>query len=405
MKSNRKTADIFISEDLRLVLESIKTQSDIAKLLLKKRISKELLVDSFVNYISLSSSDKTKISYLTDERMLKIDKSEYWSSSKRFQVKPGGFISKIFKNIPPTEVEKFSNLFRSETTKTKFSFKIVDGQSIKDYYHYDTYASNESGSLGISCMKHENTQKLLNLYRDNTDKIKLLIMLDSNNLLMGRALLWNLDNVKVMDRIYTINDELLTLHFKKWATENNYYYKSEQNWYNTLKFEQLDKPSKELKLSVNLKVSDYTYYPYMDTFKFIDYKGVLYNYQPNVKFNTLCSCDGYKQESDYLKLDDIDRVYRYRGECVLLTYLNVNTIEKNTYWSSSNDCYILKKDAIYNDIIRDYIFNSEYDSFNNWDIININIEKYQIKENTEKINFNSYLRSIFIDNPHYTVVS
>lgn len=386
MKPERKTADIFISQELRLVLETIKTQSEVARLLLKKRISKELLVDSFSNYISISSSDKSKISYLTDERLSKMEEHEYWSSSKRFQAKPGGFISKIFKNIHPTEVEKFSNLFKSETVKPKFTFKIVEGNSIKNYYHYDSYASNENGSLGVSCMKHDNTQKLLNLYRDNSDSIKLVIMLDEYDLLMGRALLWHMNGIKVMDRIYTINDELLQFPFKKWATNNNYYYKSEQNWFNTLKFEQIGKPTKELKLKVELLKSDFKYYPYMDTFKFIDNDGILYNYQPDTSYQTLCSCDGYKQEWDHLKFDELDNVYRYRGECIQVEYLRINTTERNVYWSSCNDCYILRRDAVYDEDVKDYIFNEKYNEFNNWESIN----KIKIKNKNRVINYNPY---------------
>ncbi len=373
----RKTADIFISEELRAILNLIKTQSSVANLLLKKRISKELLADSFVNYISISSADSSKISYLSNERMLNIDESEYWTSPKRFQVKPGGFISKILKDIHPTDVEKFSNLFRSETSKVRFSFKVVDADSIKEYYHYSSYASDSGGSLGVSCMKHENTQKLLNLYRDNQDTVKLLIMLNDDGLLMGRSLLWQTDNIKVMDRIYTINDELLTLHFKKWATENNYYYKSEQNYYSTLRFEQLDKSAKEFKLSIKLKKSNLFHYPYMDTFKFISDDGLLYNYQPeNVDFSTICSCDGDKQPSDILRFDDIDRVYRHNQDCHLVDYANIYTSNKHLYWSSSNNCYILRKDAIYDELARDYIFNSEYNIYNKQASIKDRTDRY-----------------------------
>ena len=64
----RKTTDILTSYDLDLVLEQIKDNSEVARLLLKKRHPIENLVDKHINYISISNSDKTKISYLTPER-------------------------------------------------------------------------------------------------------------------------------------------------------------------------------------------------------------------------------------------------------------------------------------------------------------------------------------------------
>jgi len=236
MAYERKTYDIFISDDLKEILTQFESESVVAQLLLKKRHDKEDLVDNPVNFISISREDRTKLSYLTSERMEVLSPTEYWTSSRRFQAKPGGFISKVFKNVTSREVEKFSNLFRSQVNKPRFNFSIIKGPAIRNFYHYDSYQSDR-GSLGASCMKHEGCQKYLDLYVQNPDKISMLIMTDDYGALMGRALLWNFDSYKIMDRIYTTCDEDLLFYFKQWATENGYLYKSEQNWYNTLQFE------------------------------------------------------------------------------------------------------------------------------------------------------------------------
>ena len=240
----RKTTDILISYELDLVLEQIKDNSEVARLLLRKRHPIENLVDNHINYISISNSDKTKISYLTSERSQNIISSspygegadELWSSSRRFHVKPGAFISKLFKNIQPKEVENFSQLFKNAQNNITSTFKIVSGSDILHYYHHTSYL-RESGSLGNSCMKYDLSQDYLDLYTDNTDKISMLIMVDKNSKLIGRALLWSNDDVKIMDRIYTIDDETYQYHFKKWADDNGYWYKKEQKWNNTLFFE------------------------------------------------------------------------------------------------------------------------------------------------------------------------
>ncbi len=381
MAYERKTIDIFLSEELREVLLQIEHDSLVAQLLLKKRHAKEDLVDDPVNYISTSATDTSKISYLTSDRIEKINPDEYWISSRRFIAKPGAFVTKIFKDIPSKEVEKFSNLYKSFNKKVTFKLSVVSGSDIKRYYHYESYQSDR-GTLGASCMKHDSSQKLLNVYSENPEQIKMLVMTDSCGYLMGRALLWNFDSYKLMDRIYTVCDEDYGFWFKKWATENGYLYKSEQNWYNTLFFEKNGDKKQQLRLKVSLPNKNFRYYPYMDTFKFIDNDNNLYNYQPNVNYLTLCTTDGGHQSSDYLRFDGVDNVYRYSHETCYLEYLNIYTRSSNCYYSESQDCYILCKDAEYNEEARDYIFGDEYMEFNNLD--SIESRKTRYAENREK---------------------
>jgi hypothetical protein len=376
MTYERKTVDILVSDELKSILSEIEHDSLVAKILLKKRHSKESLVDDPINYISISTSDNTKISYLTSDRMSKMEESEYWSSSRRFQTKPGSFVSKIFKDIPAKEVEKFSNLYKTFTKKSKFKFEVVSGTDIKKYYRYDSY-QNDSGTLGSSCMKHDESQRLLDIYSDNTEQLSMLVMINEDGFLKGRALLWKFNSYKIMDRIYTICDEDYAFWFKKWATDNGYLFKSEQNWYNSLFFENIGGKKQELKLKVSLENKKFEYYPYMDTFKFIDSDCNLYNYQPDgIKFKTLCSTDGTKYGGDYLKFDGIDKVYRYSHESCYLEYLDIFTRSGNCYYSDVNDCYILVKDAVWIREINDYIFNSEYSENNNKKEIQRRHDKY-----------------------------
>jgi hypothetical protein len=370
MAYERKTFDLIISEELRTVLLEIESDSLVAQLLLKKRHDKEDLVEDPINFISVAH-DKTKISYLTTDRIAKIeDPSQYWSSSRRFAVKPGGFISKLFKNISAKEVEKFSNLYRAQSNKASFTLSVVDGLKMLTYYHINSYAQ-ERGTLGASCMKYDNCQDYLGIYTHNHNKVKMLVMLNSEGGLMGRALLWDFDTHKIMDRIYTIADEEFAFQFKKWATDNGYLYKSEQNWYNTLNFENLSTPKQELKLSIKLDNFQFRRYPYVDTFKFFDEeKGLLLNYIEGNEFRTLCASDGGKYGSDYLAFDDIDRVLRHRGDSVYVRYLDIRTSHSNVQYSEIHDQYILCKDARYDEEIGEYIYNEENDRFNNTERIN-----------------------------------
>lgn len=383
MAYERKTYDVLISDDLKEILQNIESESIVASLLLKKRHDKDDLVDNPINFISISRDDRTKISYMTQERMAQIDISEYWTSSRRFQVKPGAFISKVFKNIPSKEVEKFSNLFRSQSSKVKFTFKIVTGERIRDLYHFESYASDR-GTLGVSCMKHEGCQKYLDIYTENKDQLQMLAMFDDRNGLMGRALLWNFDSYKIMDRIYTICDEDLSFYFKQWATQNGYLYKSEQNWYNTQQFEQVGQKKQTIKLELKLKNSSFRYYPYMDTFKFQDSEtGYLYNYLiDHPRMRTLCSSEGNRYEYNYLRSDGVDNVLRHQGDCNWVEYMGFYTHCNNVQWSDINDQYILCNHAKHDNIINDYIFNEEFDRFNNKE--RIDFRKKEIEEYNEQ---------------------
>lgn len=366
MAYERKTYDLFISDELKAILSEFETESLVASLLLKKRHDKEDLIDNPVNFVSISREDNTKISYLTPDRMSTIDVNDYWTTTRRFQAKPGAFISKIFKNISGKEVEKFSNLFRANVNKPKFNFEVVKGSRIKDFYHYESYAKDK-GTLGASCMKHDTCQEMLNIYTDNSDIVTMLIMKDDWGRLMGRALLWNFESYKIMDRIYTISDEDLPFYFKTWATKNGYLYKSEQNWYNTLNFEQIGQKRQELQLTVKLKNFSYRKYPYIDTFKFFNPNtGELHNFMPKgSSYRTLSASDGSIYEHDYLIFDGIDRVLRYRGDVVRVDYLDLLTHSNNAVWSDVNDTYILNKHSRFDDELQDFVFVGEYKDLNN----------------------------------------
>ena len=396
MPYERKTHDVLVSDKLKAVLSEFESDSVVASLLLKKRHDKEDLVENPISFISISIDDVTKISYMTQDRMSIVNPDEYWTSSRRFQAKPGAFISKIFKNIPSKEVEKFSNLYRSHVNKPKFNFKVVCGESIREFYHYESYASDR-GSLGVSCMKHSSCQDYLNIYVDNRDTVKMLVMLNECGGLMGRALLWDFESYKVMDRIYTSSDEELAFHFKKWASENGYLHKSDQNWFNTLFFEQVGQKKQELRLKVKLKFNGYRTYPYMDTFKFIDINsGELYNYMPEgVSFRTLCSSDGSKHDSDYLRFDSIDKVFRYRGDSVYINYMDIWTSQNNTSWSDINDQYILNRDCRYDEELDDCVFIGEHENLNS--VERIEERKKQVANRKSRIRSSSYFDSMLSD--------
>lgn len=356
---------IIVSEDLKNILKEIESESVVARLLLQGEVDEDMLVEKPINYISIAH-DKTRISYLTIDRIARMTESEYWEASKRFSVRPGAFVAKVFKNISSRDVEVFSNLYRSCISNGNLTFKVVSGEDIQKYYHYSKYQSLDDGTLGASCMKHNYCKYFFGIYCENTTTVKMLVAVDEDDRLIGRALLWEFDGNKIMDRIYSVRDEEYKFKFKKWATENGYLYKSEQNWYNTLNFENLKTEKREIKFDIKLDKFNFEKYPYLDTFKFIDFNtGVISNYIPEGNHKILCSAEGHILDRGYLRFDDIDRVLRHGGDCVYVRYLDIHTCTSNVNYSDINDDYILCKDSVYNSEFGDYLFNEEYDKYNN----------------------------------------
>lgn len=371
--SERKTMDIFISDKFRNILENFKNDSLVAKLLLHKRIDKSAVKEDMINYISISEDDPSKISYLTPDRTQKLLESgdDLWSSKIRFRCKPGGFVNKIFKDIPSNEIEKFSNLYRTFSLKKELEFKIAKGSDISVFYDRDSYQS-ENGSLGSSCMKYPKCSEYgyFNIYRDS-DCVSLLILLEPNSdSIIGRALLWDFTCVlnedfpkeyKVMDRIYTTQDDEYQYLFKKWAIENGYLYKTNQNWKDSIKFDD-NSVTSEYKFGIKVNTDNVERYPYLDTFKWFDIKqSILYNFKPEYfvedtnRFILLASPEGRYNEINYLMFDNIDRVYEYPGNLVCYDGLNY-TNSSNCHYSETLDRFILRSESDYNDELRDYMY-------------------------------------------------
>lgn len=391
---------VFISNDFRRVLELFKDKSEVSRMLLDSRINDDSLEENYINYIGISHTDVGKISYLTTDRIAQIENTssgDYWTSSKRFHCKPGGFVSKIFKNIDAKEVEIFSNLYKTFTAVKEFDFRIVKGDEIKKYYLEENY-HKQNGSLGASCMKHQNCQDFFSIYCDNSN-VSMLIMLSSNEKLMGRALLWESESNKIMDRIYTISDYEYVGHFTKWASDNGYMHRVYQNWANSIQFVD-GKDEIEKEFSIQLTNWEYKKYPYLDTFKWLDVStGKLYNYCPKDFIETenldtkrvLASGGGGYENSKLFGFDFVERSFSHRSELVRVDdNENRLTRSNNCYFSNMMNCYILSKEGVYSTELEDYIYLDN--SRNPQEKIQARIDyinKVRERNNTRSININS----------------
>ena len=184
------------------------------------------------------------------------------------------FGKKSIEEINDSDIEKFVNELTAELKLLRSSpdskIEIVKGKEIKKWYDSDNYQST-SGQLGSSCMSGKLCQLYFDIYTENSDTISLLILKNEGDKLVGRALLWKLENGKYfMDRVYcsTEYDEKI---FTKYANENGYYYRNNgNNNYIHLYLNCEEKKEDFDKLVVSVPNCDFDNYPYLDTLKFLD---------------------------------------------------------------------------------------------------------------------------------------
>ena len=359
------------------VLKRIVHKSDLANYLLRNKFEPSHIVDDYADYISMEK-DGEYVSYLPHDRVetaIKEGESP-WTSKRRSATRCGRLVSRLFKNIPNKETENFSNLIKWQLSLKKTKLEIVSSTDILKYYTSRSYA-DIVGTLGASCMKYDECQRFFGIYVDNPN-VKLLILKSGEGQLLGRALLWHGENFQIMDRIYTCYEYDVT-HFTTWAKDNGYVYKWKQCWNNTLFFNDDGKQVK-MELEIQLKNWHYDRYPYLDTFKWFNVKtGKIYNRKPeNTDGNvtTMSNGSGYWTDYNTLKLDEINEIYWNRDEVKFVNYVGKNTHHSECEYSEINNQYILRKDAIFDDILQDSIFGKEFNHLNNHDLINQRKAKY-----------------------------
>jgi hypothetical protein len=130
------------------------------------------------------------------------------------------------------DIEKFVNDLKSLILGTNIKYKLVKGDDIAKYYHEDMIAlPNAGGSLNNSCMRHERCQAFFDVYTKNPE-CELLIQFDTaadDSKIVGRAIVWNHNGKKYVDRRYNSYDMYYTammnyIKQQKWnyKTVNSY---------------------------------------------------------------------------------------------------------------------------------------------------------------------------------------
>jgi hypothetical protein len=208
--------------------------------------------------------DLDKFTFYLDYKSLYIIETEFDIEMKLFEINDHDI--EIFTN-------EILSLIKTSKSDESSKIEIVEGDEIVNWYDGENYQS-KLGKLGNSCMSPEECRGYFKIYTKNPNKVKLLILKNKNNKLIGRALLWKLDdNTLFMDRVYTAFDSDDNI-FINYAIENGYTYRGTSMpivYYKN--GEKIPTPKMECTLDRYI----FTEYPYVDTLKYLK-DNVLYNY-------------------------------------------------------------------------------------------------------------------------------
>lgn len=340
------------SDSFKKMLYEIYRTSEVADALLRDRNHTR----EFANYITMRGD---MASYLPNGREHKVNDSGRWARDGRQDSKVGKLAKKLLnedalKSLTDADFEKFTNAVKSyisvigdeDGEGRKIEFKVVTGEDIRTYYNEDNYSTilGKDSNLWGSCMRHENCQKYLSIYAHNTKVCSLLLALDITGKVLGRALLWvNTDKNKMMDTIYA--PESLFAAFKKYAVDNEYWYKSSQSCHHeTFDMFNGEQDLKNDIVSVQLEKGDFKFYPYLDTMKYLTDDNRLTN-EEDSDFKKLCNTDGtYEDENCGTIYSEYHDESIDEDDAIFLNYMRPNGRRLESY-VTYDDCVDTRYDG------------------------------------------------------------
>lgn len=226
-----------------------------------------LLTADAINYLTLTETGG--VSYLPADKIPYDDDDEddLWRDRRRQEGKAAKTIRKVFtekalKHLTDVDFEDFANAVKSYMAQ-QLHFRLLPNVDIGQVYDRD---HRGGGSLQNSCMNYES--QWLEVY-ETCPVLRILVLEDENDLLCGRALIWNVDdgNITLMDRIYVSDDYMYDL-FIDYAIKNGWWRKKRfKTFEDKMLFIRPDGVAEERRFTVPADTSC-DEMPYIDTFTY-----------------------------------------------------------------------------------------------------------------------------------------
>lgn len=185
--------------------------------------------------------------------------------------------------VKDKHVEELHNSLVAYQSGEYFEMEYLSGKDIKQAYKVKNYSKGTIGTIHKSCMNGKGS--MLDLYTKNPSVVRLAV-LRSEHGIEARCLVWNSGGKQYFDRVYYTHEWAKNILEDKLRAEG-------------CKSIQLSRTLKH----VELEVSDFEEYPYVDSFRFLSQSdGRLYFLPvescagdlglPAGKYRRLCHTDG-----------------------------------------------------------------------------------------------------------------
>ena len=233
-------------------------------------------------YVLFKCVDTDRLSVVNKSVLVKEDNSKVIYSTNRNSIKVGRLVTHLLTETKlefvAKDVEDFVNLYKASydfTSNKDIQFEVVKGDMIAHWYKKNNYVSG-GGQLNNSCMCEKGSE-YFEIYSKNSRCSMVILYADNgklrsngtyhSDLIKGRAILWDVvyngENIKFMDRVYTQNDSDIEL-FKSYAESKGWWFKTDQSMYPETPVTNGDLVIED-KFEVELDVIDMVNFPYMDT--------------------------------------------------------------------------------------------------------------------------------------------
>ena len=334
--SSEKKIALFLSSLLPSVLCELNDLGSIAPTLIDGKpviltLSKDKVLRSLKKMIKLENN---KTHYDSKDILLK--NTEITKIGRIIKQCAGSLFS-------DADIEKFSNTFNAHImTFSTFTIDVIKGERIIELYKSTSYTSGH-GSLQNSCMRYTDIESQTRFYAVHP-KCSLVVIMKGEKL-RARALLWETDKGKYLDRIFSttpLEDKMM----KKWANEQDI--KLIYNDCNKNLFVETDMSNPIFKEAT---------FPYFDSFtytingKYLYHAAISIDHTNEIELNALKYGNYSTRRGAYMK-DYLDGYPSYsKGK------IKVYDVRQSKYITANEeDCVLLPKMQYY--LLKEYIKNT-----------------------------------------------
>ena len=310
-------------------------------------------------FLSYHTTDKF-IAKLDKLKTIKLD--SVWDSDQRFHSSVQKVLTKVF----PTEFSASAiNFFAAAFYRTvvfkdpSYSVKILQGEEIIDGYYEGNYVRENNSNLWQSCMRYFGCKHYFQIYTGYPNMVRLAVLYRHNQV-AARCLLWNVNEEKYFDRIYSYNSEAESMLT---AAVSGLGYKMLREFYG----------GQVQKLEIDFPASEFrtiSQFPYMDSFQYYNLdEEKLTNFEPTGFYYQFNHTDGNfssphgDDEYDTYCCNNCGAEYDSEEDFQLITLgrrEGQSVCSDCSVYSGVLDETLLDTDAIHCDITLDYFPEDQF---------------------------------------------